>query len=85
MLSILVNIRDTYWPNGVFNTVWPERSEESKNQIKKDLKKKMLSLARQFGGVIGRQNTTTGAARLFDAFQFRKLNKHIIYTLFDEL
>jgi sorting nexin-25 len=85
LLSSLTAFRDSFWPKGIYCAVWPIRTVDQQEQKKKDVKKKLLSLAKQFGGVIGKNNTTTGATRLFDVFQSRRLNQHLLYTIIDEL
>jgi sorting nexin-25 len=84
-LFLLERIRDTYWPNGEWNTNWPTRSEETKNRTRQTVRSKFLQLAKQFGAVFGKQNSVTGALRWFHAFQNRRLNRHLLYTILDEL
>ena len=37
------------------------------------------------GGLIGKKKGLYGAEFLFELFQNRRLNQHLMYTLFDEL
>jgi sorting nexin-25 len=37
------------------------------------------------GGVVGQRNARKGASRVFDAFQNDRLNRHLMFVLFDEL
>lgn len=82
---ILVNIRDTYWPQGVFNISRLVRTSDAKNKTKESARNKLLQLVKQFNNVIGKQNTLIGGKRFFNVFQNRRLNQHLLYTVLDEL
>lgn len=76
----------TWWPGGELVMSWPPRSMEQREQTKKQAKSKLLAaLPDAFMSMIGHENTRRGGVRLFDAFQSPLLNKHLMYTLFDEI
>lgn len=85
-LSMLVYIRETYWPSGLWSTLaWPVRTEELKNKTRQTVRGKVVGLAKQFGAVFGKQNSLSGLLRWFNVFQNRRLNQHLLYTILDEL
>ena len=82
---LLKYIRDSYWPAGEWNTKWPVRTEDAKLKTRNVVRGKLLFVAKQLGGVFGKQNTLTGALRWFHLFQNRRLNQHLMYSILDEL
>jgi sorting nexin-25 len=84
-LYMLENIKNTYWINGTFQTVWPERTEDSKTKTYQSVSVKIRYLARQLSGFLGKQNAANGTMKLLHIFQNQRLNRHLLYTIFDEL
>jgi len=42
-------------------------------------------LTELFSGMVGSENTRRGGIRFFEAFQSTRLNKHLLFTIFDEV
>lgn len=82
---LLSNLRDTYWPHGVWNTVVPIRTDEMKLKTKQLLRGKIHHLFKQLASVIGKTNTSAGANMWFQVFQNRILNLQLLYTVLDKL
>jgi len=90
-------LNDSLWPEGEFfiekrNREWEEnhipfeRTDEMKKKTKIECYKKLTTqIPELLGGLIGRKKAKYGAEFLFELFQNRRLNQHLMYTLFDEI
>ncbi|KAI8905119.1 PXA domain-containing protein, partial [Gorgonomyces haynaldii] len=76
---------NTYWPQGQFVSTQSTRTDDQKLRTRTIVRKKLLYLAKNLGGVLGKQNTLSGALRWFNMFQNKRLNQHLIYTFLDEI
>jgi sorting nexin-25 len=86
LLPTLNAVRDTYWPNGKLTPNTKSRTTEEKLNTKFESNRKIMVLVPDlFGGLVGRQNARKGAIRCCTLFQNQKLNKHLMYKIFDEL
>jgi len=75
----------SWWPEGKLADNWPQRTVEQKEEMKKMAKQNLVTVLPEFfSSMIGSENSRRGGVRLFDAFQSILLNKHLMYTLFDE-
>ncbi|RKP17571.1 hypothetical protein ROZALSC1DRAFT_30638, partial [Rozella allomycis CSF55] len=84
MLSFyLTQFSESFWPNGHLYETHNKRTEEQMQKTKLEVQHKLISLFP--GGMVGRHNAKKGAARLFDIFQSEDLNKHILYSLLDDI
>ncbi|ORX50056.1 hypothetical protein BCR36DRAFT_352980 [Piromyces finnis] len=93
----LDQLNDSLWPDGEFfinkrtreweeNHIPFERTEEQKKKSKIECYQKLTTqLPELLGSLIGRKKANYGAEFLFELFQNRRLNQHLMYTLFDEL
>eukprot|EP00118_Oscarella_pearsei_P015128 m.134307 g.134307 ORF g.134307 m.134307 type:complete len:917 (+) comp38138_c0_seq2:45-2795(+) len=79
-------LRDSNWPDGLWRTDVPERSEAVKNRTRVAAKAKMIgSFPDELKRFIGSDVTREGTVRVFNMFQHPQLNKRLIYVLFEDL
>ncbi|XP_065840378.1 LOW QUALITY PROTEIN: sorting nexin-13-like [Oscarella lobularis] len=79
-------LRDSNWPDGLWRTDVAERNEATKNRTKVAAKAKMTgSLPDELKRFIGSDVAREGIVRVFDMFQHPRLNKRLLYVLFEDL
>ncbi|ORZ24542.1 PXA domain-domain-containing protein [Absidia repens] len=80
-------VRDTFWPNGVYNMNTIERTIEEKRQTKQ-LAKQLLVQRAVPGGVrqlIGDQNCTLAMERIWNRLQDEELNRVLILQVLERV
>ncbi|EJU02861.1 hypothetical protein DACRYDRAFT_78765 [Dacryopinax primogenitus] len=74
------------FPGGKFRTSGPPRTAEEKARTRDEANRKLSALMPDlFSNMIGRSNARRGARRMFAVLQNQRLNRHIIYTVMDEV
>jgi sorting nexin-25 len=86
IIRTMQSIRDSFWPNGKWNSAWQMRTEEQKTRSKFEASSKMnAAIPELLGGVVGKQNAKRGAVRTCLLFQNQRLNQHLLYKILDEV
>ncbi|KAJ3258494.1 Intermediate filament protein [Boothiomyces macroporosus] len=86
ILSMMISIRETYWPNGKLTESFTVRTQSQRIATMTDTSQKISILFPElFGGMVGRQNARRGASRWHLLFQNPRLNQHLMYKIVDEI
>ncbi|GAA5828421.1 hypothetical protein JCM11251_006238 [Rhodosporidiobolus azoricus] len=86
-LVTYINIlQNSLWPDGEMKPKMPARTAAEKAATKESANAKLAAFMPDIAAnLIGRHNARQGARRLFAALQNRRLNKHLIYSVVDEV
>ncbi|KAG8838227.1 Intermediate filament protein [Serendipita sp. 411] len=78
--------RKALWPDGNLKPPSVPRSVEEKSNTREEANRKLTTLMPDLAAnMIGRSNARRGARRMFAVLQNRRLNQHLVYTVFDEI
>ncbi|GAA5909872.1 hypothetical protein JCM6882_002038 [Rhodosporidiobolus microsporus] len=86
-LVAYINIlQSSMWPGGEMKPKTPPRTAAEKAATKESANAKLAAFMPDVAAnLIGRHNARQGARRLFATLQNRRLNKHLIYSVVDEV
>ncbi|BGP46842.1 tRNA (guanine-N(7)-)-methyltransferase (tRNA(m7G46)-methyltransferase) [Rhodotorula kratochvilovae] len=86
LVGYISTLQNAMWPNGELKPKEPPRTPAQKAATKESAARKLATLMPDVAAnLIGRHNAKQGARRLFAVLQNRRLNKHIIYSVVDEV
>ncbi|BGP23533.1 tRNA (guanine-N(7)-)-methyltransferase (tRNA(m7G46)-methyltransferase) [Rhodotorula toruloides] len=86
LASYIAALQNGMWPNGELKPKEPARTAADKAATKASASRKLADLLPDIAAsLIGRHNAKQGARRLFAILQNRRLNKHLIYSVADEI
>ncbi|GAA5874051.1 hypothetical protein JCM1840_006129 [Sporobolomyces johnsonii] len=86
LVTYINSLKNGLWPDGQLKPQVPPRTPEEKAATKDSANHKLSALMPDVAAnLIGRHNARQGARRLFAALQNRRLNKHLIYSITDEI
>ncbi|BGO97035.1 PhoX domain-containing protein [Rhodotorula toruloides ATCC 204091] len=86
LASYVAALQNGMWPNGELKPKEPARTAAEKAATKASASRKLADLLPDVAAsLIGRHNAKQGARRLFATLQNKRLNKHLIYSIADEI
>ncbi|XP_021363849.1 sorting nexin-13-like isoform X2 [Mizuhopecten yessoensis] len=81
MAEYVKTFRDSFWPGGVLTEPRPPRSLHTKMRTRVACKAKMLGSAPdEMRTLMGTETIKLGVTRIFDMFQYKGLNKRLVYV-----
>lgn len=84
LLFYLQSFRDLIWPNGVLGLPSSHRTKAQKLETRIQAKEMIInSIPEIINNLLGHQNTSKGATKIFEAFQNQTLNKQLYYTILE--
>ncbi|XP_060579066.1 sorting nexin-13-like isoform X2 [Ruditapes philippinarum] len=76
--------RDSFWPEGVLAEPRPERDHNTKMRTRVVCRAKMLgSIPDELRHFLGSDTARIGVTRVFDMFQYRSLNRRLVYVVLE--
>ncbi|XP_045168136.1 sorting nexin-13-like isoform X2 [Mercenaria mercenaria] len=76
--------RDSFWPEGVLSEPRPDRDHNSKMRTRVVCRAKMLgSIPDELRHFLGSDTARIGVTRVFDMFQYRSLNRRLVYVVLE--
>ncbi|GAA5906735.1 hypothetical protein JCM8208_006373 [Rhodotorula glutinis] len=86
LAGYISTLQNAMWPGGELKPKEPPRSAAQRAETKESARKKLSTLMPDVAAnLIGRQNAKQGARSIFAVLQNRRLNKHLIYSVVDEV
>ncbi|BGP30845.1 tRNA (guanine-N(7)-)-methyltransferase (tRNA(m7G46)-methyltransferase) [Rhodotorula toruloides] len=86
LATYVAALQNGMWPNGELKPKEPPRTAAEKAVTKASASRKLADLLPDVAAsLIGRHNAKQGARRLFATLQNKRLNKHLIYSIADEI
>ncbi|GAA6001982.1 hypothetical protein JCM10207_003023 [Rhodosporidiobolus poonsookiae] len=86
LVAYIDSLKNGLWPDGELKAKTPPRTAAEKAATKDSANRKLAALMPDVAAnLIGRHNARQGARRLFSVLQNRRLNKHLIYSVVDEV
>lgn len=84
LVTYIGAFKASLWPNGQLKEPTPPRSRAEKDALRENANSKLATLIPELAAnFVGRENARKGTRRVFSALQNKRLNKHLIYSLFD--
>ena len=84
IVTYLNMFKNSIWINGQLRPEAAPRTAEEKDQARKEAKELFLSeVPRTMVKIVGLQTAVQGTEKIFDSFQEKTLNKHLVYTLME--
>lgn len=81
MAEYIKAFRDSFWPEGTLAEPRPPRDDNTKMRTRVVCKTKMLgSTPDELRHILGTDTVKIGAGRIFDMFQYRSLNRRLVYV-----
>ncbi|KZO94011.1 hypothetical protein CALVIDRAFT_501987 [Calocera viscosa TUFC12733] len=86
LVAYVEKLHGVAFPGGRFRPTSAPRTTEQKARTRDEANRKLSALMPDlFSNMIGRSNARRGARRMFAVLQNQRLNRHIIYTVMDEV
>ncbi len=86
IITYLQLFQDTLFPLGELKPPSPARTVIERAETKDSANAALVALMPVIGAsMIGRSNAKQGARRIFAVLQNRRLNRHLIYSMIDEV
>ncbi|GAA6050922.1 hypothetical protein JCM3770_002539 [Rhodotorula araucariae] len=86
LAGYISTLQNAMWPDGELRPKEPPRTSAQKAATKESAGRNLATLMPDVAAnLIGRQNAKQGARRIFAVLQNRRLNKHLIYSVVDEV
>ncbi|GAA5850994.1 hypothetical protein JCM9279_005252 [Rhodotorula babjevae] len=86
LVGYISTLQNVMWPGGELKPKEPPRSAAQRAETKESARRKLSTLMPDVAAnLIGQQNAKEGARTLFSVLQNRRLNKHLIYSVVDEV
>ncbi|GJN87525.1 hypothetical protein Rhopal_000476-T1 [Rhodotorula paludigena] len=86
LVTLIQALQVSLWPNGELRPKSAPRTAAEKAATKESAARKLLALMPEAAAnLIGRHNAKQGARCLFAVLQNRRLNKHLMYSVLDEI
>ncbi|KZT58373.1 hypothetical protein CALCODRAFT_495105 [Calocera cornea HHB12733] len=86
LVAYVEKLHEIAFPGGRFRQSNPPRTADQKARTRDEANRKLSALMPDlFSNMIGRSNARRGARRMFAVLQNQRLNRHIIYTIMDEV
>ncbi|GAA5943653.1 hypothetical protein JCM3775_001324, partial [Rhodotorula graminis] len=86
LVGYISTLQNAMWSGGELKPKEPPRSAAQRAETKESARRKLSTLMPDVAAnLIGRQNAKQGARTLFAVLQNRRLNKHLIYSVVDEV
>ncbi|GAA5852722.1 hypothetical protein JCM8547_002603 [Rhodosporidiobolus lusitaniae] len=86
LVTYISTLQNALWPDGELKPKAPPRTAAEKAATAASASHKLAALMPDVAAnLIGRHNARQGARRLFAVLQNRRLNKHLIYSIVDEI
>ncbi|KAI3475140.1 hypothetical protein L1887_63501 [Cichorium endivia] len=84
LTNYVATFKASLWPKGVLKEPTPPRTAAEKDALRENANSKLASLIPELAAnFVGRENARKGTRRVFSALQNKRLNKHLVYSLFD--
>ncbi len=84
LTNYVATFKASLWPKGVLKQPTPPRTAAEKDALRENANSKLASLIPELAAnFVGRENARKGTRRVFSALQNKRLNKHLVYSLFD--
>eukprot|EP00911_Craspedida_sp_UC1_P001399 UC1_evm2s1056 len=86
VVQYIVQFRDAWWPGGVSAPEASERSHDCCVRTRIEAKSKLLGmLPDELKALIGNKKAVQGMLGVFEMLQYERLNRRLVYTIFEEL
>ncbi|CCA72604.1 related to intermediate filament protein MDM1 [Serendipita indica DSM 11827] len=86
LLQYIGHFNQALWPGGKLKPPGIPRTKDEKTKTRDEANRKLTTLMPDLAAnMIGRSNARRGARRMFAVLQNKRLNQHLVYTVFDEV
>ena len=80
----VIMFKESFWPNGILAPAYGVRSDDCKMRTRVEAKAKLFGvLPDELKKIVGNSTARRGILRIFEMLQHPRLNKRLIYVIFE--